>query len=185
MGYGALMSTWALPSAWRVPVGGMLLGALLMAAAVAILVRESSTSRRLRTVGLAALVIAAMEVILIFVPLPQSGEEELAWGVVDQEWLVWMGYVAFMVAMALLAIAASKTAGSWVETLGWAAVILGAAGSAFLILAEMYWWRVFGSLQSITGLMPIPIVLFGLAWIAIGVARVSSSGAHNRLQTAL
>jgi hypothetical protein len=163
----------------------MLLGALLIAAALAVLVRESSTSRSLRILGLAALIIGAAEVILIFVPLPQSAEDELVWGLVEQEWLVWMGYAAGMVAMSLLGIAASKTAGSRVENIGWIAMIVGAAGQAFLILGDIYWWRVFGRLAiSITAFMPIAIVLFGVAWIAIGIARMSSTGAQNRLQTA-
>jgi hypothetical protein len=164
----------------------MLLGALLLAAALAALVWESSTSRRLRTLGLAALVIAATEAILVFVPFPTSGEDELAWGVVDQEWLVWMGYVSGMVAIALLAIAASRATGSGFETVGWIAVILGAAASASLMLGDLYWWQLFGGTQSITGrLMPIAILLFGVAWIAIGIARMSSKRAQTRLQAAL
>jgi hypothetical protein len=145
---------------------GMELGALLLAAALIAVLAEAGTSRILRSVGLGCLFITAALTLLWLLPLPLSGEEDLAWGVLDLELLVWIGYVSFMAAMTLLSIAASRTARSPLEILGWVVAIICAGGQAVLMLVELS-----DSTRIVGEILAIPIVLFGVAWIAIGMAR--------------
>jgi hypothetical protein len=181
--YGALISN---PVALgTVGMVGMTCGAILLAAAAARVFAEVVTSPSLRLIGLAALVITAATAVFALVLLVVLGDVDDAWGVIDQEWLMWWGYAAFMGAMALVSAAASRTARSRVEVLGWAAAILGSVGQPVLFLLYPYKPLDYRSTQTISGLMPIPIVLFGLAWIAIGIVRLSSTRERNRPQMAL
>jgi hypothetical protein len=181
--YGALMIN---PSALgTVGIVGMTCGAILLAVAAAPLFRRATKSSGLRIIGLAGLVITAVTTVFALVLILVLGDVDNAWGVIDQEWLMWWGYAAFMGAMALVSVAASRTARSRAEVFGWGAAVLGAVGQPGLWLLYLYRPLDYRSMQTITGLMPIPIVLFGLAWIAIGVARVSFSSGQNRPQMAI
>jgi hypothetical protein len=180
VGYATLMSN--SPGLADVAFYGMVCGALLVGVAAAQLFSGVTRSPSLRIIGLVALVLTAMTTGFAIVLLEIVGDVDEAWGVIDAEWLMGWGQAGFMGMMALVSLAASRTARSWVEIMGWAAAIFGGAGQTIWFLAYVYLPRAFGSGSVVGDLLPVPIVLFGLAWIWIGLARLQSSRTQNRLE---
>jgi hypothetical protein len=173
VGYRSILPVAVAHNSWV----GLPLAAMLLAVAVVAAMADAGVSRRVRAIVLTVLVIAAAPALLGLLPIPYSGDEDLAWGVVDLELVMWTGYASFMGAMTLLSIAAIRTARSVVEILGWTGVIIGAAGQAVLLLLDLT-----DSTLMVGDLLPTPIVLFGVAWIAIGFARLQSTRMQNQVQ---
>lgn len=173
LGYRSILPVAVADNSWI----GLPLAAMLLAVAVVAGLAEAGVSRRVRAIVLAVLVITAAPALLGLLPIPYSGEEDLAWGVLDLELVMWTGYAAFMGAMTLLSIAAIRTARSLVEILGWAGVIIGAAGQAVLLLLDLT-----DSTRMVGDLLPTPIVLFGVAWMAIGLARLRSTRMQSQVE---
>lgn len=173
--FGSILSN---PSALgTIGIVGMTGAAILLAVAAAPRFVEAVRSRSSRFIGLAALIITAATTVFALVLLVVLGDVDEAWGVIDQEWLMWWGYTAFMGVMAVVSVAASRTASSRIELLGWAAAVLAAVGQPVLYVLYVYRPFDYRGMQTVTDLTPLPIALFGAGWILVGIGRLLSGGA--------
>jgi hypothetical protein len=147
---------------------GMAVAGTLLAVAIGVLSREVTTSSRLRALLYVALTTTIGATVFALTLLGLTGDHSQAFGLLDAEMLSWYGYAAFMATMAVAAaaVASKDRAPAW-----WAATF-GAAGQAVIWVLYGVWRPEFGSTQLITGLLPLPILLFGIGWCVIGLTRL-------------
>lgn len=148
---------------------GMAAAAALLAASVAALCAEvvpSGVQRVIVYLALTSTSVATWSALLI---LAVVGDIDLAWGLLDPEALSFDGYAAIMAAMALASVAASRKR----RSAAWWAAVVGASGQAAVQILLDVWPSALGSTQPLSALFPIPILLFGAGWCAIGLERIA------------
>jgi hypothetical protein len=172
--YGSLFLYPTVGSIGYLPLAflGMAAAGMLVGVAVAVLSGEATTSRGLRADLYFALATTIGATFFALTLLGFTGDQGKAFGLFDAELLTWHGYAAFMGTMAVASVIAASTR----RSVAWWAATFGAAGQAVIWILYRIWPTEFGSTQSIIGLTPLPILLFGIAWCVIGLERLRPEG---------